>query len=181
MRDSHSPLAFFHDRFVATENTVNCDPRLPVLASASAPMKPMRVSLLRYMLFSCSACVCTGAPGSEWRPLPRQGVAFLGGPGWGSQNPKGASRRSRSYADRRAREFARSRAQDQRTDQKKSCLADRIGKSSNAQIPNRHSKNPNLRCPGKSFRALVAKNQGTKYHLMGCRRTQDNPARQIGE
>ncbi len=51
----------------------------------------MRVSLLRYMFFPVLP-LSSGAPGSEWPPLPRQGAAFLGGPEWGSQNPEGAIR-----------------------------------------------------------------------------------------
>ena len=58
--------------------------------SASLPMKPMRVTLLRYINFSCSARL-SRAPGSEWARLPRQGAAFLGGPERGSQNRNGAS------------------------------------------------------------------------------------------
>src|SRR5665213_1044882 len=89
VRDSHAP-SFFHERFVATENTVKVDPLVPVFASASAPMNPMSVSLLRYMIFFLFCPVCPGALRSEWPPLPRPEVAFLGGPEWGSQNPKGA-------------------------------------------------------------------------------------------
>src|SRR5262249_40784813 len=45
--------------------------------SASLPRKPMRVILLRYIRFSCSARL-SRAPGSEWARLPRPEAAFLG-------------------------------------------------------------------------------------------------------
>src|SRR5215470_13509893 len=57
--------------------------------SASLPRKPMRVILLRYIRFSCSARL-SRAPGSEWARLPRPEAAFLGGPARGSQNRNGA-------------------------------------------------------------------------------------------
>src|SRR4051812_49154528 len=57
--------------------------------SASPPRKPMRVILLRYIRFSCSARL-SRAPGSEWARLPRPEAAFLGGPARGSQNRNGA-------------------------------------------------------------------------------------------
>jgi hypothetical protein len=61
----HSPSAFFHERFVATENTVKVDPLLPVFVSASPPVNPMRVSLLRYMMFFSPVLpVWPGAPES---------------------------------------------------------------------------------------------------------------------
>ena len=49
----------------------------------------MRVILLRYIRFSCSARL-SRAPGSEWARLPRPEAAFLGGPARGSQNRNGA-------------------------------------------------------------------------------------------
>src|SRR6478752_9080032 len=57
--------------------------------SASLPRKPMRVILLRYIRFSCSARL-SRAPGSKWARLPRPEAAFLGGPARGSQNRNGA-------------------------------------------------------------------------------------------
>src|SRR4051812_40007095 len=57
--------------------------------SASPPRKPMRVILLRYIRFSCSARL-SRAPGSEWARLPRPEAAFLGGPARGNQNRNGA-------------------------------------------------------------------------------------------
>src|SRR5262245_39149301 len=62
---------------------------LLALFSASLPRKPMRVILLRYIRFSCSARL-SRAPGSEWARLPRPEAAFLGGPARGSQNRNGA-------------------------------------------------------------------------------------------
>src|SRR5947208_7787030 len=64
--------------------------------SASPPRKPMRVILLRYIRFSCSARL-SRAPGSEWARLPRPEAAFLGGPERASQNRRGRGP-SRSFA-----------------------------------------------------------------------------------
>src|SRR6266478_5385602 len=88
-----------------------------VFVSASPPMNPMRVILLGYIVFLPVLPVCSGALRSERPPLPRQGVAFLGGPEWGSQNRNGVVRRSRGFEDRRAREWARSCALNRRADQ----------------------------------------------------------------
>ena len=63
----------------------------------SLPIKPIRVILLRYIRFSCSACL-SRAPESEWARLPRQEAAFLGGPKRGSQNRR-VREQSRSFAD----------------------------------------------------------------------------------
>jgi hypothetical protein len=90
---------------VATENVVKVDPLLIVFVSASPPMNPMRVSLLRYIVFFPVLPACPGALKSERPPLPRQEAAFLGGPEWGSLNRNGVVRRSRSFEDRRAWEF----------------------------------------------------------------------------
>src|SRR5262245_12668888 len=62
---------------------------LLALFSSSLPRKPIRVILLRYIRFSCSARL-SRAPGSEWARLPRPEVAFLGAPVRGSQNRNGA-------------------------------------------------------------------------------------------
>jgi len=105
VRDSHASSEFFHARCAATENAVKVDPLLIVFVSASPPMNPMRVSLLRYIVFFPVLPACPGALKSERPPLPRQEAAFLGGPEWGSQNRNGVVRRSRSFEDRRAREF----------------------------------------------------------------------------
>jgi hypothetical protein len=58
--------------------------------SASLPRKPMRVILLRYIRFSCSARL-SRAPASEWARLPRSEAAFLGEPARGSQHRNGAA------------------------------------------------------------------------------------------
>ena len=61
---SHSPSPFFHERFVATDTTVKADPLLPDFISASPPVNPMRVTLLRYMMFFSPVLpVCPG----HWR------------------------------------------------------------------------------------------------------------------
>jgi len=52
-------------------------------------VNPMRVSLLRYIVFFPVLPACPGALKSERPPLPRQEAAFLGGPEWGSQNRNG--------------------------------------------------------------------------------------------
>src|SRR5215831_749623 len=89
VRDSHVPASFFHDVLVASENTAMLVALLTFL-SASPPRKPMRVILLRYIRFSCSARL-SRACGSEWARLPRPEAAFLGGPARGSQNRNGAA------------------------------------------------------------------------------------------
>src|SRR5262245_4545453 len=78
--------------------------------SASPPRKRMRVILLRYIRFSCSARV-SRAPGSEWARLPRPEAAFLGGPARGSQNRNGAGRQSKSFAGAGRRKRPRSSAE----------------------------------------------------------------------
>src|SRR3954470_24883282 len=88
VRDSHVPASFFHDVLVASENTAMFVALLTFF-SASPPRKPMRVILLRYIRFSCSARL-SRAPGSEWARLPRPEAAFLGGPARGNQNRNGA-------------------------------------------------------------------------------------------
>src|SRR5215470_14424051 len=62
--------------------------------SASLPRKPMRVILLRYIRFSCSARL-SRAPGSEWARLPRPEAAFLGGPARGEPEPERCRRQRR--------------------------------------------------------------------------------------
>ena len=88
VRDSHVPASFFQDVLVASENSAMFVALLTFF-SASPPRKPMRVILLRYIRFSCSARL-SRAPGSEWARLPRPEAAFLGGPARGSQNRNGA-------------------------------------------------------------------------------------------
>jgi len=82
------PASFFQDVLVASENTAMFVALLTFF-SASLPRKPMRVILLRYIRFSCSARL-SRALGSEWARLPRPEAAFLGGPARGSQNRNSA-------------------------------------------------------------------------------------------
>src|ERR1051325_8468048 len=76
VRDSHVPASFFHDVFVASENTA-IFVALLTLFSASPPRKPMRVILLRYIRFSVSARL-SRAPGSEGRGSQDQKLLFWG-------------------------------------------------------------------------------------------------------
>src|SRR5215813_12095548 len=87
VRDSHVPASFFHDVLVASENTAMLVALLTFF-SASLPRKPMRVILLRYIRYSCSARL-SWAPRSEWARLPRPEAAFLGDRQRGSQNRNG--------------------------------------------------------------------------------------------
>ena len=66
VRDSQSPASFFQDVLVASEKIARLVALLSFF-SASLPMKPMRVILLRYyyIRFSFSALL-SRAPGSEW-------------------------------------------------------------------------------------------------------------------
>ena len=57
----------------------------------------MRVILLRYISFSCSARL-SRAPESERARLPRPKAAFLGGTGTGEPEPERGCRQSRSFA-----------------------------------------------------------------------------------
>jgi hypothetical protein len=88
VRESQDPVSFFQDVLVASEKIAMLV-ALATFLSASLPMKPIRVTLLRYIRFSCSACL-SRAPESERVRLPRQEAAFLGGPERGSQNRNGA-------------------------------------------------------------------------------------------
>src|SRR5260370_13404994 len=78
-------------------------------------MKPIRVILLRYIRFSCSARL-SRAQESEWARLPRQESAFLGGPERGSQNRKGA-RAKQKLRRRRAPQKAPKQCRDRRAGQ----------------------------------------------------------------
>src|SRR4029077_20362125 len=108
VRDSHAPESFFQDVLVASEKIAMLVALLTFF-SASLPMKPIRVILLRYIRFSCSARL-SRAPGSEWARLPRQEAAFLGGPERGSQNRNGA-RAKQKLRRRRAPQKPRSSAE----------------------------------------------------------------------
>src|SRR6476620_8756316 len=96
VRDSHVPASFFHDVLVASENSAMFVALLTFF-SASPPRKPMRVILLRYIRFSCSARL-SRAPGSECARLPRPEAAFLGGPLPGEPEPERGRRQSRGFA-----------------------------------------------------------------------------------
>jgi hypothetical protein len=65
--------------------------------SASLPRKPMRVILLRYIRFSCSARL-SRAPECGWAWLSRPEAAFLGGPKTGEPEPERCHSQSRSFA-----------------------------------------------------------------------------------
>ena len=82
--DSHSPVSgFFQEFFVATEKTVILLLLASVFDSASRPRKPVKVTLLRYIVFiSLSAPFFIGAPESKWnRSQERSGESkcFVGG------------------------------------------------------------------------------------------------------
>ena len=90
MRGSQSPCAFFHERFVATENTVNCDPRLPVLVfcvCADEADESESVEIHAFLLF----CPCVlGHPEASGHRSQGKELLFWGGPEWGgSLNLKG--------------------------------------------------------------------------------------------
>src|SRR4051812_6055318 len=119
VRDSHVPESFFHDVFVASENTAMLVALLTFF-SASPPRKPMRVILLRYIRFSCSARL-SRAPGSEWARLPRPGAAFSGGIGTGEPEPERGRKQSRSFAGagrRKSPEAVPRQRVEQKTDRK---------------------------------------------------------------
>src|SRR3954470_24777765 len=119
VRDSHVPASFFHDVLVASENTAMFVALLTFF-SASPPRKPMRVILLRYIRFSCSARL-SRAPGSEWARLPRPEAAFLGGPARGNQNRNGAEGKaeaSQAPGAARAPKQCRDRRWEQKTGRK---------------------------------------------------------------
>jgi hypothetical protein len=108
VRDSQDPASFFQDVLVASEKIAMLV-ALAAFLSASLPMKPIRVILLRYIRFSCSARL-SRAPESEWARLPSPEAAFLGGPERGSQNRKGA-RAKQKLRRRRAPQKPRSSAE----------------------------------------------------------------------
>src|SRR5271156_2904117 len=76
--ETHSSSAFFQDRCVATESTVNFVP-LPFAwpCSGSAPRNPTRVTELRYMSFSFSCPIFLGHP--KARGFCSQGEPLLYG------------------------------------------------------------------------------------------------------
>jgi hypothetical protein len=80
----------------------------------------MRVILLRYIRFSCSARL-SRAPESECARLPRPEAAFLGGPARGSQNRNGAigkAEASQAPGAARAPKQCRDRRVEQETERK---------------------------------------------------------------
>src|SRR5690349_13144156 len=84
--------------------------------------------------------VCPGAPGSEWRPFPKQRGCFSGGTRMGEPEPGGC--RPAKKKPRRARELARGCAQDRRTEQEEiiSRARNRIGGIEITQIGNRAAR-----------------------------------------
>ena len=67
---------------------MNVDPLLMVFVSASPPMNPMRVSLLRYIVFSsCSARVFWGTQERE-AAAPKARSCFSGGTRMGEPEPE---------------------------------------------------------------------------------------------
>ena len=89
----HSSVAFFHERCVATERTVNFEPLLrAVRCSGSAPTNPMRVTELRYDIFESPFLPhFLGAPKSERLLLPKRAAAL-----WEGTVSFGRNRESRS-------------------------------------------------------------------------------------
>src|SRR5712672_1798442 len=123
VRDSHAPSEFFHERCVATENAVKVDPLLIVFVSASPPVNPMRVSLLRYIIvfFSCSARVSWGTQERE-AAAPKARRCFSGGTRMGEPEPETASSDEAEASKTAGRgNLARSCAQDRRADQENHC------------------------------------------------------------
>src|ERR1051325_10444475 len=77
VRDSHVPASFFHEVFVASENTAIFVVLLTFF-SASPPRKPMRVILLRYIRFSCSARLSRAPGRASGRGSQDQKLLFWG-------------------------------------------------------------------------------------------------------
>src|ERR1019366_6472278 len=126
VRDSQDPASFFQDVLVASEKIAMLV-ALAAFLSASLPMKPIRVILLRYIRFSCFARL-SRARESEWARLPRQEAAFLGGPERGSQNRKGATAKqklSQAPGAARAPKRCRDKRQDRERDRTERHFIDR--------------------------------------------------------
>src|SRR5260370_9493696 len=87
VRDSQDPASFFQEVLVASEKIAMLV-ALAAFLSASLPMKPIRVTLLMYIRFSCSARL-TRPPEDDVARLPRQEAPFLGGTGTGEPEPEG--------------------------------------------------------------------------------------------
>src|SRR5260370_6510663 len=116
VRDSQDPASFFQDVLVASEKIAMLV-ELAAFLSASLLRKQIRVILLRYIRFSCSAR-WSRAPESEWARLPRQEAAFLGGPGRGGARTGTVREQSRSFAGA-GRRKAPKQCRDQRAGQKR--------------------------------------------------------------
>src|SRR5260370_28669124 len=80
--ETHSSSAFFQERCVATESTVNFAPLLLTWrCSGSAPTNPIKETELRYgMFFLVFLPHFLGAPKGKWILLPRRAPAFWEGP-----------------------------------------------------------------------------------------------------
>src|ERR1700736_4081385 len=76
VRDSQDPASFFQDVLVASEKIAMLV-ALATFLSASLPMKPIRVILLRYICFSCSAR-CLGHLKASGRGSPDKKLLFWG-------------------------------------------------------------------------------------------------------
>jgi hypothetical protein len=108
VRDSPVPGSLFQDIVVASEKTAMLVVLLTFF-SASLPRKPMRVILLGYTGFSCSARL-SRAPGSERARSPDQKLLFWVDRHWGSQDRNGAGGKAEARG-RRAPQEPRSSAE----------------------------------------------------------------------
>src|SRR5436190_6095628 len=86
VRDSQDPASFFQDVLVASEKIAMLV-ALATFLSASLPIKPIRVILLRYIRFSCSARFVSGN-GKRAGAAPQARSCFSGGTGTGEPEPE---------------------------------------------------------------------------------------------
>src|SRR5439155_8329733 len=117
VRDSQDPASFFQDVLVASEKIAMLV-ALAAFLSASLPMKPIRVILLRYIRFSLFRPFVSGT-GKRVGAAPQTRSCFSGGTGTGEPEPEGCESKaeaSRTPGAAKAPKQCRDNEQDRKRD-----------------------------------------------------------------